>query len=111
LKYAAKVRAVPQPADLLQNHASAAHFFGQVAALYDQALGQFRALKPQSSVKAQWADTVSKFAALDTLVREIKAKAENADRSGIALLAKIKPLTAAANAAASGIGATKCGSS
>lgn len=110
-KYAAKVRAVPQPTDLLQNHVSAARFFGQVSALYDQALGQFRALKPQSSVKAQWNGTVSKFAALDSLVRELKTKAENGDRSGIALLGQIKPLTSAANAAAADIGATKCGSS
>jgi hypothetical protein len=110
-KYSAKVKAVSQPADLLTNHVSAARFFGQVAALYDQALGEFRALKPDSSVKAQWEDTVSKFAALDNLVGELKSKAEHADRSGIALLSQIKPLTAAANAAASGIGATTCGSS
>jgi hypothetical protein len=110
-KYSAKVRTVQQPADLLQNHVSAAHFFGQISALYDQALDQFRALKPESSVKAQWNDAVSKFAALDNLVRELKTKAEHADRSGIALLSQIKPLTTAANTAAAGIGATKCGSS
>lgn len=110
-KYKAKISAVPQPSDILTNHVSAARYFNQIAPLYDQAIVEFNKLKPASNVQAQWSQVVTRFGAVAGLVDQIKTKADNADRSGIALLSQVKPLTDSANSAASSIGATACASS
>ena len=106
----AKVKNITVPSDLTTNRVAAAHYFDQIAPLYEQAILQFRTLKPASNVSAQWNDTVTKFAAVKVLVDDLKAKADAGDRSGIALLNEIGPLTSAANRAARAIGATTCGS-
>jgi hypothetical protein len=108
-KYKTKIAAVQQPSDLLTNHVSAAHYFDQIAPLYDQAIGEFNKLKPASNVQAQWSQVLSRFAALGSLVDQLKTKADNADRTGLALLNQVTPLTSSANAAADSIGATDCG--
>jgi hypothetical protein len=110
-KYKAKIAAVPQPSDVLTNHVSAARYFNQIAPLYDQAIGELGKLKPASSVQAQWSQVLSRFGAVANLVDQIKTKADNADRSGLALLSQVKPLTDSANTAADNIGATACASS
>jgi hypothetical protein len=110
-KYKVKIAAVQQPSDLLTNHVSAARYFDQIAPLYDQAVAEFNKLKPASSVQAQWSQVLSRFGALATLVDQLKTKADNADRTGTALLQQVKPLTDSANAAADSIGATDCAKS
>jgi hypothetical protein len=110
-KYKAKIAAVKQPSDLLTNHTSAAHYFDQIAPLYDQAVGEFTKLKPASNVQAQWSQVLSRFGAVASLVDQLKTKADNADPSGVTLLNQVKPLTDSANTAAANIGATTCGSS
>jgi hypothetical protein len=107
-KYKEKIAAVKQPSDLLSNHVSAAHYFDQIAPLYDQAIAELNKLKPASSVQAQWSQLVSRFGALANLVDQLKTKADHADPSGTALLSQVRPLTNSANAAADGIGATDC---
>jgi hypothetical protein len=110
-KYKAKIAAVSQPSDLVTNHASAAHYFDQIAPLYHQAIAEFHTLKPASSVQAQWSLVLSRFGAVGNLVDQIKTKADNGDRTGLALLSEVKPVTDSANAAAGSIGATACASS
>lgn len=110
-KYKAKIAAVQQPSDLLTNHASAAHYFDQIAPLYDQAIAEFNKLNPAAAVRAEWRQVLSRFGALVGLVDQIKTKTDNADPAGIALLSDVKPLTDSANAAADSIGATACASS
>ena len=106
----AQIKNIQVPGDLTTNRSAAAHYFDQIAPLYEQAILQFRALKPAPSVAAQWDSTVTKFAAVKVLVDDLKAKADSGDRSGIALLNQIRPLTSAANQAANALGATTCGS-
>jgi hypothetical protein len=110
-KYAAKIATVQQPSDLLTNHVSAARYFDQIAPLYDQATAALNKLKPASNVQGQWSQVVSRFGAVAGIVDQIKTKADNGDRTGIALLSQVKPLTDSANAAADSIGATACASS
>jgi hypothetical protein len=110
-KYKAKIGAIKQPSDLLTNHVSAAHYFDQIAPLYDQAIAEFNKLKAASNVQPQWSQVLSRFGAVASLVDQIKTKTDNAARSGIALLSNVKPLTDSANAAADNIGATACASS
>jgi hypothetical protein len=110
-KYKKKIAAVKQPSDVLSNHVSAAHYFDQIAPLYDQAIAEFNKLKAASNVQAQWRQVLSRFGALGSLVDQIRAKADKADPGGTALLSGVKPLTDSANAAADSIGATACASS
>ncbi len=110
-KYKEKIAAVKQPSDLLTNHVSAAHYFDQIAPLYDQAVGEFTRLKPASNVQAQWSQVLSRFGAVASLVDQIKTKADSADPSGLTLLNQVKPLTDSANTAAANIGAKDCASS
>lgn len=107
-KYRAKIAAVPQPADVIQNHTSAARYFDQIAPLYDQAIAEMRVLKPAGDVKAQWDTLVAKFAAVSGVIDQIRTKADHADSTGIALLGRLAPLTSGANLAATNLGATGC---
>ena len=110
-KYKVKIATVKQPADLLTNHVSAAHYFDQIAPLYDQAIAEFNKLKPASNVQAQWSQVLLRFGALGSLVDQHKVKADSADKTGVALLSQVTPVTNAANAAADSIGATDCAKS
>jgi len=105
---AASIKAIPQPADLVQNASSAAKYFDKIAAVYDKARSDLDALKPADSVKSQWNTLVSKFHALASIVDSIKTKAENKDRTGLQELTQVGPLTTSLNAATDAIGATAC---
>jgi hypothetical protein len=62
-------------------------------------------LKPADSVKSQWDALTGQLNKLVTLVEDIDKKARNKDRSGIAELQQIGPVTTSLNNATKAIGA------
>jgi hypothetical protein len=109
-RFKPRVAAVKAPSDVLTNPASAAHYFDQIAPLYGQALDELKKLKPASNVKSQWSQMLSRFGAVASLTDQLKAEADKGQTDGTVLLSQVVPRSNAADAAASQIGATSCGS-
>lgn len=104
-----KLAAVKAPSDIAENPASSARYFGQVGALYNQAIGELKGLKATSNVEAQWSQMLSRFSALTSVIDQLKTESQNRSRSA-ATLSQVVPRTNAADAAARQVGAIACAS-
>jgi hypothetical protein len=100
-----KITAIQQPSDFTTNPQAAAAYLDKVLAVYKDAADKLKALKPADSVKSQWNGITGQLDKLITLIDDIDKKAHNKDRSGIAELQQVGPLTTSLNNATKAIGA------
>ncbi len=100
-----KISAIQQPSDFVTNPVAAAAYLDKVLAVYKDAQGQFKALKPVDSLKPRWDTINGQLDKLVTLIEDIDNKAHNKDRSGIIELSQIRPITDSLNAETKAIGA------
>jgi hypothetical protein len=100
-----KINAIQQPSDFATNPQAAAAYLDKVVVIYKDAANQLKALKPADSVKSQWNSITGQLDKLTALVQDIDQKAHNKDRTGIAELQQVGPLTTSLNNETKAIGA------
>jgi hypothetical protein len=109
-RYNSQVQALQIPSSLAQSATAAAAFFDRLAPIFDAEVHRLQALKPADSARADWNAALEKFRRYTRLVDVLKTKADARDAGGVALLAQLGPVSAAANDAALSFGATDCAS-
>lgn len=101
--------AVKAPADLTKAKA-ARPYYRQVVPLIDAQVQQLGVLRPDDSIKDDWAQFLARQAAARDVLHELQATAAaGRDISRADLIAKVGPAGEASTAAAKKVGAPACG--
>ena len=100
-------QAVPTPSNI-QDATQAAAYFDQIDPIIAGATSKLVALKPDSSVAADWNAFIALRKQETTLIHTIRTKADAKDRSGLTDLQNSSALGQQVDAAATKVGAATC---
>ncbi len=102
-----KGKAIKAPSSF-QDAGVAAAYFDKVVPIVDAATAKLQALKPDSSVSADWNAYMKDRQTAGALLKTIRHKADTKDASGLKDLQRIPALAAKESAAAKKLGAPAC---
>jgi hypothetical protein len=95
---------VAQPTSIAQ----ATTYFDKIAPITDKETANLKALKPDSSVSADWNAFIDAQVAANTLLQSIRKKLDAKDASGIQELRQVDAVAQRVVSAATKLGATTC---
>jgi hypothetical protein len=101
-------RLIKAPANLASDAVAAARYYDKVYPITDAETKELQALTPYSAAAADWQSFVAAQVAADSLLLQLKQKAEAKDPSGLNLLNKVAPAGQVVTRTAAKVGATTC---